>query len=510
MNIFKNKGIACFVVQHEGLSRIREHGRPKLRQSILKLYLFLCYRASGGAAEPNPKEVFQRTGLTKNPLTRARTELVRLKLIDAALELGQGGTYSYTILNLRNAQPFDPKAIDGSAYFQVPTVTLFIDALMRDNKVSSLVYLSVLAEGNRFSTPLLNFRPKKLAALSCVTPETLRSALPILISGDAPLMTMIDQKVEILDPYTGGSLSEAGGGKDEAFWHLSKGKKRVAVQELLTPENFVLYYTEELPDLVPGRAQQDVRCPFHSDSDPSMSVNLDDGTWFCHACVVGGGMRDFEMKKLDTENKAEAWRAICARFGVRFLGRQRRTMTDEHVYKDDDGHSVSKLRRYEDGSGCWYYSVGGKWKLGRGGRKRIPYNLPDLRKAAVVIITEGERKADILRQMPLFDDNKHPVAVTCTGSWNSWKPELVEYFRNKRVLVFRDSDEKGQRYADTVAGSLKHAGIPVDVVEFSRYGKDVRDFMRNHNLEELVDYVGSDWLEKSAEQTVTVHPFDEI
>jgi 5S rRNA maturation endonuclease (ribonuclease M5) len=283
-------------------------------------------------------------------------------------------------------------------------------------------------------------------------------------------MKMIEQKLEILDPYTGGSLSGAGGGNDEAFWHLSKWKKRVAVHELLTPENFIIYYTEELPDLVPGLAQQDVRCPFHSDSDPSMSVNLDEGTWFCHACGVGGGMRDFEMKKLDTESKSEAWRAICARFGVRFLGRQRRALTDEHVYKDDDGHSVSKLRRYEDGSGCWYYSVGGKWKLGRGGRKRIPYNLPDLRKVDVVIITEGERKADILRNMVLFDANKNPVAVTCTGSWNSWKPELVEYFRNKRVLVFRDSDEPGQRYAETVTGSLQHAGIPVDVVEFSRYG----------------------------------------
>src|SRR2546423_1682814 len=88
--------------------------------------------------------------------------------------------------------------------------------------------------------------------------------------------------------------------------------------------------------------------------------------------------------------------SICARFGVQFLGKQRGTVVSEHIYRDEDNHPVSRLRRYEDGSGRWYYFVGGKWKLGLGGRKRIPYNLPNLRAADVVIITEGEKKADIV------------------------------------------------------------------------------------------------------------------
>ena len=221
-------------------------------------------------------------------------------------------------------------------------------------------------------------------------------------------------------------------------------------------------------------------------------------------------MRDFEMKKLDTESAAEAWRAICSRFGVRFLAKQHGAMTNEHIYRDDDGHPVSKLRRYESGGARWYSFVGGKWKLGLGGRKRIPYNLPDLRRAAVVIITEGEKKADMLGHLALFDFNRKPVAVTCTGGWKSWRPELVEYFQNKKVLVFRDSDEPGQRYAEMVTGSLKHAGIPFHVVDFEPYGNDVRDFIKAHSTEELLDYVDCDWLEKSAEQVVAVDPYDEI
>jgi len=341
MNIFKNTGIACFAVQHDGLNRIREHGRPKLRQSTLKFYLLLCKRTSRGVVEVDAAEVFKHTGLTKNTLPRARAELARLKLINAVLKAGQGATYTYSVLNPKSGQPFDPTGNDGSAYFQVPTVTLFTDALMQDNKVSSLVYTSVLAEANRLSTPHLNLSPKKLAALSSITPETLRNALPALINRDIPLMKIIERKVEVLDPYTGGSLNSSMGQNEEIFWHFSKQGKRVGVHELLTPENFIVYYTSELPDLVPGLAQQDVRCQFHLDSDPSMSVNLEEGTWFCHACGAGGGMRDFEMKKLDTENKAEAWRAICARFGVQFLGKKRGAVVSEHIYHDEDNHPVS-------------------------------------------------------------------------------------------------------------------------------------------------------------------------
>lgn len=511
MNIFKNTGIQCFAVQHDSLYRIRKHGKPKLRQSALKLYLFLCYRTSRDEVELDANEVYKHTGLTKNTLTRARAELNRLQLINAVLQAGQGATHTYTVVNLKTGKPFDPKATEGAAYFQVPTIVLFIDALIQDTKASSLVYTSLLAEANRLSTPQLNLPSKKLATLSSLTPETLRNVLPLLVSTDPSLLKITEHKVEILDPYTGGSLTGDPAQKEMIFWHLSKEGKRLSVNELITPENLIVYYTAELPDLVPGLEQQDVRCPFHPDSTPSMSVNLKDGIWCCHACQIGGGMLHFEMKKLDTEDPAEAWRSVCTRFGVQFLGKKRGAVVSEHVYKDENGHLTTKLRRYEDGSGRWYTFIGGKWRLGLYGRNRIPYNLPDLRRANVVIVTEGEKKADLLGYLGLRDQDGNPVAVTCTGSANSWRTELVEYFRNKKVLVFRDSDEPGKRYANAVAGSLKHAGIPCAVVDFEAYGNDVRDFLSTHNrTEELIDYVSSEWLETTEKESAMVNSDSEI
>ena len=39
-----------------------------------------------------------------------------------------------------------------------------------------------------------------------------------------------------------------------------------------------------------------LRCPFHEDKSPSLSVNLDKGVWKCHAGCGDGGILDFEMK----------------------------------------------------------------------------------------------------------------------------------------------------------------------------------------------------------------------
>jgi hypothetical protein len=107
---------------------------------------------------------------------------------------------------------------------------------------------------------------------------------------------------------------------------------------------------------------EDVRCQFHSGSTASLSVNLDKGLWKCHACGNGGGIREYEVKKLDTEDPAEAWRSICIKFGVRFVGKKRGAVATSHIYKDEDGDPISMLKRYEDGSGFWHHCLDGKWK----------------------------------------------------------------------------------------------------------------------------------------------------
>ena len=36
----------------------------------------------------------------------------------------------------------------------------------------------------------------------------------------------------------------------------------------------------------PSRNEQHILCPFHDDHQPSMSINLDKGVWYCHTCGI--------------------------------------------------------------------------------------------------------------------------------------------------------------------------------------------------------------------------------
>lgn len=63
------------------------------------------------------------------------------------------------------------------------------------------------------------------------------------------------------------------------------------------------------------RGRGNVCCPAHDDADPSMSVDLNRGVWYCFSCGKGGG-----WVKLVQLMEGVGWREakrIAAGFGVR-------------------------------------------------------------------------------------------------------------------------------------------------------------------------------------------------
>jgi DNA primase len=59
-------------------------------------------------------------------------------------------------------------------------------------------------------------------------------------------------------------------------------------------------------------------CPFHPDVNPSLSLDLDRGLWYCHACAEGGNVAKFYVKvaKLRgrTVTMSEARQRLCATY----------------------------------------------------------------------------------------------------------------------------------------------------------------------------------------------------
>jgi hypothetical protein len=504
MNLFAHTGIEYFPVQHRALDilKLKLPKEPVQRLSATKLYVWLCSASTRGVVEATAQRIKNCTRLDEDTIASARAYLKKSNLIAADLEPGQGAQFSYTVLNLATGNAFRASEHSGAdGYFTVPRLYLLPAIYKAHSGATVLTYLSALAQANRWnSAKLLKHSRAKLSSLSTLTQKTLSKALAPLTEGELPFLKVEQGSVEILNPETGTSMTS---GKDIGSFHVVDGTtgKRVNITQILNPENFNRYFTSSVKDFNPGVVQQDVCCPFHSDTRPSLSINLDEGVWCCHACLTKGGLVDFEMKLLDTEDKRTAWKSVAQKLGVQLSPRARGEMTHEHFYTDVNGERLYAVRRYEDTSARFYKpTMNGKWKAGLNGVKRVPYRLPELVKADVVIITEGEKKADEVSALGLRDATGKPLAVTCTGSAGSWRVDYVDYLQNKRVLVFPDTDEPGQRYAQAISASFVRAGIEHRTVDFAPFGNDVRDFLREHTKEELVEYAKCEWLEQREEE----------
>lgn len=137
----------------------------------------------------------------------------------------------------------------------------------------------------------------------------------------------------------------------------------------------------------------------------------------------------------------------------------------EHVYLRADGsashrkvidHAMpggkGRWQRWCPRRGDWLWGL--DWKEGDGWKttERILYRLPELLSSAprLVLIVEGERKADLLAGLGF-------VATTAGGA-SCWLPRYAGLIARRPACVFPDCDEAGMQHARAVVGSLLVAG----------------------------------------------------
>ena len=233
------------------------------------------------------------------------------------------------------------------------------------------------------------------------------------------------------------------------------------------------YYRLRAPGL--KRVQGSVRgpCPVHGGKDPNFSVDVETGRSYCHSQCGRG----FDMISLEMELAASDF--IAAKAAVyEIIGREKENWQDRDIeatydYHDETGvvayqvvRKVGKkfMQRRPDGKGGW------NWGLGK--VTPLPFRLPEMVKANVVGICEGEKDAlNLIRA---------GWAATCNnGGAGNFKPELVQHFAAKHVAIFADNDEAGRKHAAAVAGLLASVAASVKVVEMPDLPLkgDVSDFL---------------------------------
>src|SRR5271167_4650157 len=236
-----------------------------------------------------------------------------------------------------------------------------------------------------------------------------------------------------------------------------------------------------------------VRCPFHQDRTPSMSVNMEKGLWKCFASCGEGGLIAFEMKFSQCDD-ATAKANISKLLGDIKLFHVGQKPEAVYQYRDADGRVVFEkvrypgkrfLQRRPDGTGGWEY------KLGDG--RRPLYNLPEVLVANEIVICEGEKDADNVSALSLNnrDAGVFVAATTNFDGAGKWKDEYAIYFAGKRVVIFPDKDEAGQKHAQRVAESIYPNALGVKIVQLPDLPEkgDVSDYLKTHSADDLISEI---------------------
>jgi len=258
------------------------------------------------------------------------------------------------------------------------------------------------------------------------------------------------------------------------------------------------YFEARLPGQRIG-SRRNVKCPFHDDGTASMSIKLEIGAWFCHACNVSGGILDFE-RKLTGKDDAECWAAINATIGreaPRASKPKRGRIVGNYDYRDASGKVVyqgvrfaepkSFQQRRPDGKGGWTWNMDGV--------VRVPFNLPALVRANVALIAEGEKDALNLQKAAAEFPNENGTlsyaATTNIAGAGKWLDSYSPYLAGKKVFVFQDNDKAGREHAQQVCASVHRYAQGVHLVELPGLAEhgDVSDYLETHTSAQLFELI---------------------
>jgi hypothetical protein len=262
---------------------------------------------------------------------------------------------------------------------------------------------------------------------------------------------------------------------------------------MIEPKHVRKFFAHHMGASLPKRDQALVKCTFHDDARPSLSINLQDGVWKCQAGCGDGGLIEFEMlaSKCDRDT---AKRNIATIVGVDLFGSGDQQPEAVYQYRNALGNVVfEKLRlpgkvfrqRRKNTKGGYDYNLSGVQKP--------LYNLPDLITANVVIVVEGEKDADNGTRAfaGLPEDVKKGARIAVTTNFDGagkWADHYNAYFSGKKTVILADNDQVGAEHAQRVARAIHSYAAGVKIVNLPDLPDkgDVSDYLESHTAQDLL------------------------
>ncbi len=215
-----------------------------------------------------------------------------------------------------------------------------------------------------------------------------------------------------------------------------------------------------------------VKCPFHNDATPSLSVNTTAGLFNCFACGEKGNLFDLymqvkscdfktalaDLEELAGSGKAPAKEKIFPKVvGIFF-------------YHDAEGVQQYYKKRFSPGFGnrkksfvFYHDNAKGKETKGRGGDS-LPYNLHHIvaMPGEPIFFVEGEAKANLLAKWGLCATSLDSGGQSGKGA--SWRKEWDSYFTGRDIYILPDNDKTGETYMESLASHLLPVAASVKVL----------------------------------------------
>ncbi|MDA0591221.1 MAG: hypothetical protein O2820_10250 [Planctomycetota bacterium] len=216
-----------------------------------------------------------------------------------------------------------------------------------------------------------------------------------------------------------------------------------------------------------------ISCPAHEDKNPSLSVTEGDDGRVLLKCWAGCSFEEIlnaaGLKKSDlfprpdrnssakifgnpdrpNEKQQKAgWPTSSAL--IENLEKKRGPRSAAWTYRDRDDHEVGGVIRWDRDDGKDIRPIHRNeagWCVGAMPEPRPPYRLRDILNAEVVFVFEGEKAVDAAVSIGLN-------ATTSCGGSNAAEKTDWSPLAGKVVVIIRDNDEPGRKFAETVASIL--------------------------------------------------------
>lgn len=217
-------------------------------------------------------------------------------------------------------------------------------------------------------------------------------------------------------------------------------------------------YKKYFPELTQrNNGQVKVKCPFHEDHAPSLSLHLEKGFFHCFGCGASGSFKKFLELARSSNGKSK--------------------MASMYEYQDEKGNMLFQVVRYAPkGFKVRRRDENGLWQWGLDGARKVLYRLPDVLASDDILIVEGEKDADTLRANGF-------VATTNPFGAGKWEESYSEILKDKRIVIIPDTDEPGQKHARDVAGKILVYAKSVKVIALP-FGKDVSEYLEQGGTKE--------------------------